>query len=151
MGILRIEAYGKPETQGSMRGFVRGGRAVVTSDNKNLRPWRDTVTLAAVDAALAAEWERIDGPVRLSAVFWMPRPVAAPKTRDIPPVTTKDLDKLVRSVCDSLTNAGVWVDDNRICDLHARKRYSVGPDLPKIYVPEIHRPQPGVSILVEEM
>lgn len=152
MASLTIEVFGTPKTQGSARAFVRGGRAIVTSDNAGLRPWRDTVLLAARDAmAGRQDWTRTPAPIFLTVTFWMPRPKSAPKTRDILPVKGDDLDKLVRAIGDSLTNAGVWVDDSQVVDLRTLKRYVVGPDLPKIYIPGWHRPAPGASIIVEEI
>lgn len=151
MPLLTVEVFGIPESQGSVRGFVRGGRAILTSDNKALRPWREAVTWAARDAMASREWSRVTGPMRVEAAFWMPRPKSAPKTRDILPVRGKDVDKMLRSIFDSLTNAGVWVDDSQVCAGEFTKRYVVGPDLPKIYVEHFHRTAPGVVIRIESM
>jgi Holliday junction resolvase RusA-like endonuclease len=149
---ITIEAYGKPEPQGSARAYVRGGKAIVTSANSELRPWRDTVAAAARDAlGEHPGWVRTSAPIFLTVSFWMPRPKSAPKTRDILPVRGVDLDKLIRAVGDSLTNAGVWVDDSQVVDIRALERYVVGPDLPKIYIPGWHRTAPGVTIHVEEI
>jgi len=35
-----------------------------------------------------------------------------------------DLDKLVRAVCDGLTDAGIWDDDSQVIRLIARKDYA---------------------------
>jgi Holliday junction resolvase RusA-like endonuclease len=148
---LTVEVFGTPESQGSVRGFVRGGRAILTSDNKALRPWREAVTWAARDAMESREWVRVDGPVRVTMSFWLPRPKNRPKTRDVLPTKGKDVDKMVRSIFDSLTNAGVWVDDAQVCAGEFTKRYVVGPDLPKIYRPDFHRTAPGVVIRIETM
>lgn len=148
---LLVEAYGVPESQGSMRGFVRGGRAILTSDNTKLRPWRDAVTWAARDAVERIAWVQVAGPVRADVTFWLPRPVSAPKTRDILPVKGKDVDKMLRSIFDSMTNAGVWVDDAQVCIGAYEKRYAVGPHLAKIYDPAIHRSEPGATIRITEM
>jgi len=148
---LRVEVFGIPESQGSMRAFVRGGRAIVTSSNENLRPWRESVTWAARDAMAGSEWVQATGPMRAEVSFWMPRPKSAPRTRDILPVTGKDADKMLRSIFDSLTNAGVWVDDSQVCAGEFTKRYVVGPHLPKIYRPDFHRVEPGVTIRIEPM
>lgn len=149
--VLRIEAFGVPETQGSTKAYVRGGRAVVTSDNEKLRPWRDSVTWAARDAVQSRGWVQVAGPVRVEVAFWLPRPASKPKTRDVLPITGKDADKMLRSIYDSLTNAGVWVDDSQVCSGEFTKRYVVGPHLPKIYVQHFHRSEPGASIVVMTM
>jgi len=149
MPTLVIEAFGSPQTQGSTRAFVKGGKAIVTSDNTALAPWRDTVTWAARNALTReSAWVQAAGPVRVDTTFWLRRPASAPKTRDILPVTGKDVDKLLRSILDSLTNAGVWVDDSRVCAGEFAKRYAVGPHLPKIYIEGFHWPQPGVRVVV---
>jgi Holliday junction resolvase RusA-like endonuclease len=151
--VLSFTILGNPVPQGSMRGFVAGGRAVVTSANVKLRPWRDTVTWAARDA-LGVHSEQptfpIMGAVNLTVEFWMHRPKNRPKTIDVLPLTPPDLDKLVRAIGDSLVNAGVLGDDSQITDLSVSKRYAVSPALPKIYVPGYHRHEPCAVVLVRE-
>lgn len=143
---VEFDVYGIPESQGSARAFVRGGKAVVTSANDKLRPWRDLVTASAV-AAKGDGWAPFDKAVTLEVTFYLPRPKSAPKTRDILPVTGKDLDKMLRAVGDSLTNAAVVVDDSRITTIVTHKAYAVGPHL-KFYDPRIHRAEPGAHVLV---
>ena len=154
MRILSFEVLGNPVPQGSMRGFVQGGRAVVTADNSKLRPWRDTVTWAARDA-LGNHPERptfpIVTPVEMELRFWLHRPLSAPKTRDVLPTKPPDLDKLIRAIGDSLVNAGVIHDDAQITDLHVVKRYAVLPSLTKIFKPGFHRPEPGAVVLIREI
>jgi crossover junction endodeoxyribonuclease RusA len=151
MPTLSFTVFGQPTPQGSVRAFVRGGRAVVTSDNVKLRPWRDTVTWAARDA-LGGASERstfpITGPVALDLSFHLHRPKSRPKTIDVYPLTPPDLDKLIRAIGDSLVNAGIIQDDALICDLFVSKRYAVGPDLTKIFNPNIHQSTPCVVVKV---
>jgi len=154
MLMLSFEAPGQPVPQGSVRGFVAGGRAIITSDNSKLRPWRDTVTWAARDV-LRGHSERasfpITGPVQLVLSFWMHRPKNRPKTVDVLPLVPPDLDKLIRAVGDSLVNAGVIRDDSQVVSITTTKRYAVGPDLAKIYVEHFHQHTPCVLVRVEEM
>jgi Holliday junction resolvase RusA-like endonuclease len=149
---LSFEVYGQPVPQGSAKGFVRGGRAVITSDNPKLRPWREAVTWAARDA-LGTHTARplfpLTCPVILTVSFWLRRPSTAPRTVDVLPTKAPDLDKLARSVGDSLVNAGAIKDDALVVDLDVHKRYAVGPDLPKIFRLGEHRPTPGALITVE--
>lgn len=134
-----------------MKGYVRGGRAVLTSDNSKLRPWRDAVTWAARDAlGVHREWVRDAGPMECDVTFWLPRPKSAPRTRDILPTKGLDGDKLQRGVFDALTNAGAWVDDSQVVLGIWRKFYCVGPELPKIYDAEVHRAEPGATIIVRK-
>lgn len=121
---------GKPETQGSMKGFVINGRAVLTSTNKNLKTWR---------AAIAAECPRLeggpfDGAVMVMVDFCFERPKSHFKKNgelrpDAPPYPHKmrcDLDKLQRAVGDALTGI-LWTDDCRIVQWNAVKFYCPGP------------------------
>jgi len=150
---LGFDVFGQPAPQGSVRAFVQGGRAVVTSDNKKLRPWRDSVAWAAREA-LGKHRERLafplTGPVALRIEFWLHRPKNRSKTVDVLPMVPPDLDKLARAVGDSLVNAGVIMDDSLIVDIRMTKRYAVSPALPKIYVYGFHRHEPCAVVWVEQ-
>ena len=52
------------------------------------------------------------------------------------PIKPPDLDKLVRAVCDSLTDAEVWEDDAQLVRLTCEKHY-------------VNAGEDGVSILVK--
>lgn len=148
MTRIALDVHGLPVTQGSARAFVAGGRARITSDNKGLSDWRELVSFTARQEMDRVGWVTTDAPVTVSLNFWLKRPKSAPKTRDVWPKKGLDLDKLVRAVNDALTNAGVWVDDSRVCGSMEVKRYAVGPDLPKIYNEKEHWASPGVRIVV---
>lgn len=122
---MRFTVDGAPEPQGSMRAVLIGGRARIIAggdDNRQRRhkAWRAAVTRAAVAVLDGAEPH--DGPVRVVVTFRMARPAAA-RRRHLPHVRP-DLDKLCRSVLDSLTDAHVVADDGRVCELVARKVYA---------------------------
>ena len=139
-------AFGDPAPQGSVKSYpIKGGKGVRTvSKTHRLIEWREVVRHAADTA-----WELpapLDLPVVVGMFFWVHRPTAAPKTRDILPSKGEDLDKYIRAVNDSITNAGVWVDDSRVYKIVAERRYVVGPDLPKIYDPDFHRASPRVEV-----
>jgi Holliday junction resolvase RusA-like endonuclease len=120
---------GIPQPQGSTRAFRRGAKIVITSDNVNLKPWRLAVTWKAqIERRLPQE---LMGAVYLDVEFYFPRPKghfgrngnllpSAPARH----VTKPDCSKLVRAVEDSLTDAGVWVDDNQVVAIHAIKHYA---------------------------
>lgn len=155
MLILAFDVLGQPAPQGSARAFVtKGGRAVVTSANPQLRPWRDKLSWAARQALLEHP-ERVQFPITravgLRLTFWMRRPQDARRTLDVLPTKPPDLDKLIRAVGDSLTNAGVIRDDALITDVLMRKRYAVPPDLTKIYDPVKHRTEPCVEVRVRRI
>ena len=117
---------GEPITEGSTRAFTSGQRVVVTHDRgPELDQWRLKVAHAAQAAAQDAGWEpRYDGPVAVTAAFFLPRPKSA-KKRLVPHVKP-DLDKLIRAVGDALApykQPGVLKDDSRIVTWHATKDY----------------------------
>lgn len=134
--MLNINVTGIPTPQGSKKGFVINGRAVIVDDNKRpLKNWRQDVRIAAL-AAISdhANWTPLDGPVFLEATFYMPRPAghygsgrnahvlkpSAPTHPDRKP----DLDKLLRSTLDALGEAGCWRDDARVTHITATKEYA---------------------------
>jgi len=111
---------GRPAAQGSKR-HVGGGRMIEAS--RFVGPWRQAVTHAALTVIDAEQWEKVLGPVEAEFVFHIARP-ASVKESDRPlPIKPPDLDKLVRAVCDSLTDAGVWGDDGQVVRLTASKVY----------------------------
>ena len=114
---LTIDVSGDPASQGSHS--VINGRIVQVNSTKHKR-WRNAVVFAALDL-IGDGWEPIQEPVELSVIFYLPRPKTA--TRDFPAVMP-DLDKLIRAVGDSLTDAGIVADDSRIITIHAKKLYA---------------------------
>lgn len=115
---------GIPTPQGSKQAFIRGGRAVIvdagTSNSRSRHAdWRSSVTLAARGAM--GSQETLTGATGVTLDFLMPT-VKCDPYRDMH-TTTPDLDKLIRAVLDSLTNAGVIRDDSIVCDIQAHKRY----------------------------
>lgn len=114
---LTINVSGEPASQGSHS--VINGRIVQVNSSKHKR-WRNAVVFAALDL-IGDDWEPIDDPVELSVIFYLPKPKTA--TRELPSVMP-DLDKLIRAVGDSLTDAGIIRDDSRIVRIHAQKLYA---------------------------
>jgi crossover junction endodeoxyribonuclease RusA len=114
---LTIDVSGDPASQGSHS--VINGRIVQVNSTKHKR-WRNALVFAALDL-IGDGWEPIQEPVELSVIFYLPRPKTA--TRDFPAVMP-DLDKLIRAVGDSLTDAGILADDSRIITIHAKKLYA---------------------------
>lgn len=117
MPTVAFYVHGVPQPQGSMRAFVRGGKPVITSSNKNLGDWRRLIADQAQPHA-----RMHDGPICVRLAFRMPKPKSAPKTKlwcDKRP----DLDKLVRSALDSLTGI-MWKDDAQVVEIVASKLYA---------------------------
>lgn len=124
---LQFTVRGLPAPQGSkeVKRYVQG-RAILGESSSKVRPWRQDVVAAAVEAIRRSPGFRpIDGPVFLTVEFYVPRPKGHPKSRRTVPTTTPDLDKLLRSTDDALTTAGVVTDDSVVVDIWARDRYTV--------------------------
>jgi crossover junction endodeoxyribonuclease RusA len=113
---LTLEVFGEPASQGSHS--VINGRIVQVNSTKHKR-WRNAVAFAAMNL-VGSDWELLDEPIKLSVIFYLPRPKTA--TRELPAVMP-DLDKLIRSVGDSLTGT-IIRDDSRIVIIQAQKIYA---------------------------
>lgn len=131
---LVVVVRGTPAPQGSKR-HVGGGRMVEQSPH--LAPWRAVVTQAAAQALTRSPW-RPDpqAPLGLSVVFTVARPASHWRTGKHShllrptapawPVARPDVDKLIRSTMDALTDAGAMSDDARIISVVAVKAYPGG-------------------------
>lgn len=117
--MIEFFVCGTPIPQGSMKAFVVGNRARVTSDNESLKPWREAVKSAAIEQRVTT----IDEPLSVSLWFYLRRPASYPK-RIVFPWKKPDLDKLTRGVFDALTEASVWRDDALVVDLRCAKRFA---------------------------
>ena len=131
MSEIRFTAYVHPEPQGSVKGFVLKGkwgakdRAILTSTNKNLKPYRGQVTREAVVALEAAGFPQpMAGkqvPVSMTMDFYFAKPPSIPKKRTEMSVRP-DVSKLVRATEDSLTGL-LYADDAQVVESIARKHY----------------------------
>jgi Holliday junction resolvase RusA-like endonuclease len=127
---MKIVVLGTPVPQGSKN--VYQGHSVEA--NKNTMPWRESIITQCIREGI--DGTRLDGPVMVACHFTFPRPKKHYRTganahllRDDAPVwktSAPDVDKLCRAVLDSLTQAGVIVDDARVVLLSAGKKYTEG-------------------------
>lgn len=133
--LFSTRAFGLPVPQGSMRGYRVGNGVRLTSDNTKLKPWRETVMYAARENKPE---EVIAQACTLDVWFYLPRPVSAPKKVQYP-TKKPDADKLLRAVCDALTQSQVWSDDSIAVDKHVHKRFATEDE------------PPGALITIERM
>lgn len=117
---LSFDVYGIAAPQGSKKS-IGNGRFVEAS--KKLPAWRKKVTEAAITAMADTNWVTLSGPAELSVVFFLPRPQSVAPGKRILPTVPPDIDKLIRAVADSCTNALVWEDDSLVCKVTAYKVY----------------------------
>lgn len=133
MTSIRFTVAGLPVPQGSMKGFSRGGRVHLTSDNPKLKDWRTQVAYAA---QFHAPKELLEGALSVCLHFTLPRPASVKRNKRPLPTSKPDVDKLTRGILDALTNV-VWRDDSQVTRVSASKRY------------DDNNP-PGVLVEVEE-
>ena len=114
--MIEIKVYGEPATQGPKRHV---GNGVMVESSKKLKPWREAVKWAALETRQKI---RPDTPICIDVTFTLAKPKSAPKKRRTWPLS-KDLDKLLRSTFDALTDSGVWDDDSRVVAATAIKSY----------------------------
>ncbi len=131
--ILYVFVRGIPVPQGSMKAFVVKGRPILTSTQKNLKPWRNQV---AMEASSIYHNPVTDKPIAIVLEFKMPCPKSLPKTKWRLPAKRPDLDKLIRAILDSLTGV-VFKDDSQVVTITAMKRYA-------------YDGYPGVKIVINE-
>lgn len=128
--VLVVRVHGIPAPQGSKR-HVGNGRMIESS--RKVGPWREAVK-AAVLTATNRKPTTVDGPVRVDVTFILPRPKShlgtgrnAGRVRDSAPsdpVGKPDLDKLLRSTLDALTDVGAIRDDSQVVRIEAAKVYA---------------------------
>jgi Holliday junction resolvase RusA-like endonuclease len=143
--VVRIDVRGMPRPQGSMqmRALPNGG--ATGTYPAAVWHWRHQVQQAV--AEVVEQSGRFEGPVELRLGFDLPRPLghfgtgrnAGTIKASAPPhpAVMPDLDKLIRAICDSITDAGLWRDDSQVCSIQAGKRYTTK--------------EPGVYVTVTEL
>ena len=121
---IQFTVYGKPEPQGSMKAFMRKGARfpVVTSDNKDLKSYRQNLSVVALERCAAEGFNPIPKktPVEIDLTFYFNRPASKSKHAEF--TVKPDLDKLMRAVGDALTGI-CFEDDSQIVYAIIRKRY----------------------------
>lgn len=132
---VRFTVYGKPVPQGSAKAFyVKSlGRAVITSDNKNLKPWRQQLSDTAM--SLRVPCLPREKAVEVGLVFYFERPKSTPKSR-IYPTVKPDLDKLIRSILDSCTGI-IFTDDSQVVRFTRIEKHYGLPERVEIQIGEV--------------
>lgn len=141
---VSLHIPGIPVPKGSAKGFYnrKTGRVIITQTNRERqKPWASLISTMVSGTGMTP----VEGPVFLDMIFVFPRPkshyrgkarelrVDAPRYHTIKP----DADKLVRCVCDALTQIA-WHDDSQAQILYAIKTY------------EHDQLEPGLVIKIEQ-
>ena len=138
-----------PAPQGSKRHV---GHGVLIESSRQVKPWRQAVTTAALEARRQAGLDGvIDGPCTLSVVFRFPRPKGHYGKTGLRPsapiwkATQPDLDKCLRSTADALSHVLIR-DDSQIVSLSAAKRWAAEDETPGCtitLIPHLDAKAPG--------
>lgn len=127
--------YGVAQPKGNMRAFKGKGMKfpIVTDSNRSAKSWSQLIAQAASVALQqqpVGDRAVIDGAVRLSVAFYLPRPKKYQK-RGVPVacLTAPDWDKLARAVGDALTGVAYY-DDKQITEAVIGKFYADIDDAP---------------------
>jgi len=113
---MTLVIHGKPAPQPRVRAYRRGEHAGVYTPSM-ADAWKGQVMLAAG----LYRGQFTTGPLRLEVEFYLPRPQA--RKNDDYVAVKPDLDNLLKSTMDALTNAGVWRDDSQVAAVVMSKRY----------------------------
>lgn len=108
---------GEAAPQGSKRVFNRGGRCVLVESSKKVKPWREAVAQAAEENIP----QPLKGEVHLTVEFALPRTKAMGDKEAPPMIQRPDVDKLLRAVCDGLSDVA-YEDDSQVTRVTASKR-----------------------------
>lgn len=136
MSAIEFDVLGVPGAQGSKKfvGRAGSGRPIMRESSKKVAPWREAVKSAAAEAL--GEAPPIEGPASVYVRFRFARPAGhfgtgknAGVLKDSAPArpTSRalgDIDKLVRSTLDALTDSQVIGDDSQVAVLIATKWYA---------------------------
>lgn len=130
---IQFTVYGRPMPQGSKKHV---GRGIMVESCKGLKPWRQEISGAAMEATsgLVRPVFAQHVPLEITLRFFFTRPKSV-SVKKRPSMTTKpDGSKLLRAVEDSLTGV-VFHDDAQLIEFHIRKMYG-GPERVEIEVRE---------------
>lgn len=114
--------HDKPIGQGRIS-YSASGHGYHTN-GKTLNPWRKAI-IAEATRVKGDTWVPLTGPIEVHAVVVVPALKSAPKRTRIWPVTRSsgDIDHHARSLLDSITAAGIWLDDSQVVELRISKVY----------------------------
>jgi len=130
MGVIhyRWRVYGKPKAQPRPRAYRKGKRAAVY-DPGTASAWKESVKRTLANEGYPQE--PLTGPVTLTLLFRLPRPVkhysgseALKPSAPLDHLQKPDFDNLAKAVVDAMTDIGVWTDDCLVIHCEVHKRWS---------------------------
>lgn len=128
MKRLRIEIWGSPKGQPRPRARIIGNRAGVYNP-KTADDWKSAVMVAVREVM---PFDQFTGPVAVSMDFYLKRPKRLMRAKDpdgpIAHDTKPDIDNLMKSTIDAMTEVGVWSDDKLVACADVTKWYAAKGD-----------------------
>ena len=113
---MTLIIHGKPAPQPRVRAYRRGEHAGVYTPS-TADAWKEQVMLAAG----LYRGQFTTGPLRLEVEFFLPRSKA--HKHDDYVAVKPDLDNLLKSTMDALSDVGIWHDDAQVAAIVSTKRY----------------------------
>ena len=131
---MKITLNIEPKPQSRPR-FARRGRGVMTYEDRDMKIWRRKCSDMIAEECLLERL--IDGPIRLSAIFYISPPQYIAKAKknqqmlideDITVSKKPDLDNYIKALLDSVSDSHlIWKDDGQVAEIYAKKVYSLDP------------------------
>lgn len=136
MEPIKFRVYGIPKAGGNKKPFLYkskydGKMHAAMCEGTDNKSWREAVKQAALEAYPGTT---LIVPLSLTVTFLMPRPMGDYKTgknagmlKDNAPywhIKKPDVDKLIRSTKDAITDSGLWKDDSIVCTETKHKIYA---------------------------
>lgn len=121
--ILNVSPAALPTAQQKGAFVGKDGRVHFYTKAKVAKAEKALTKALSPYAHLTKKWGD-DVALAVSVVFCFPYPVSTPKKKMIQfgyHTKRSDVDNIFKGFGDALTNAGFWVDDSVIADLHLRK------------------------------
>ena len=127
--VLNVE----PVAKGRARVVIKGGRAMAYTPEKTRTA--ETEIRLMIRQHLMNSLHLFDGeqyfpaemPLRMEALFLVPRPPSAPTKRFFP-VNRPDCDNYLKTLLDSL-NKFIFADDSQLTTIIVKKRYGLIPSI----------------------
>ena len=97
---------------------------LIIESSPKLPAWRKAVSEAVKQAMIdSGDDSKFEGAVKVEAVFYLTRKRTVTR---LYPTVPPDVDKLTRSLLDSIGFGGVWGDDSQVVRLEVSKKYATG-------------------------
>jgi Holliday junction resolvase RusA-like endonuclease len=116
--MFTIWIPGTPTPQGSKKAFIINKRAVLVDASIDNKSWRRTVTDAIKNHY---NYRQYKGPVYVSLIYVLPK---AKSNTKLQMAQKPDVDKLIRSTFDSLSDSSIIEDDSRVVSVSAQKKWA---------------------------